>query len=144
MKAQSGPDYPEMAREAVTAALRDAGLPYTAVEAVVAGYCYGEPTCGTCTLPRPTSQPSNHRASCAPVQRVPQRRRSPTHTHTRAAHVRCLVVAGGGWWGGAWVVWRGAVRPGQRAVYEMGLTGVPVVNVNNNCSTGSTALFVAR
>ncbi|ELR15408.1 uncharacterized protein ACA1_275820 [Acanthamoeba castellanii str. Neff] len=78
MKAQTGPDYPEMAREAVTAALRDAGLPYTAVEAVVAGYCYGEPTCG------------------------------------------------------------------QRAVYEMGLTGVPVVNVNNNCSTGSTALFVAR
>lgn len=29
-------------------------------------------------------------------------------------------------------------------MYEMGLTGVPVVNVNNNCSTGSTALFVAR
>lgn len=53
MKAQSGPDYPEMAREAVTAALRDAGLPYTAVEAVVAGYCYGEPTCGTCLLPPP-------------------------------------------------------------------------------------------
>lgn len=26
----------------------------------------------------------------------------------------------------------------------MGLTGVPVINVNNNCSTGSTALFVAR
>jgi sterol carrier protein 2 len=33
---------------------------------------------------------------------------------------------------------------GQRAVYELGLTGVPVVNVNNNCSTGSTALFLAR
>jgi len=77
-KAQAGPDYPELAKEAVTAALRDARLSYNAVEAVVAGYCYGEPTCG------------------------------------------------------------------QRAVYEMGLTGVPVVNVNNNCSTGSTALFVAR
>ncbi|MDF3031180.1 MAG: lipid-transfer protein [Moraxellaceae bacterium] len=33
---------------------------------------------------------------------------------------------------------------GQRAVYELGLTGIPVVNVNNNCSTGSTALFLAR
>ena len=33
---------------------------------------------------------------------------------------------------------------GQRAVYEVGMTGVPVVNVNNNCSTGSTALFLAR
>jgi acetyl-CoA acyltransferase len=33
---------------------------------------------------------------------------------------------------------------GQRAVYELGLTGIPVVNVNNNCSTGSSALFLAR
>jgi acetyl-CoA acetyltransferase len=31
---------------------------------------------------------------------------------------------------------------GQRAVYEVGMTGI--VNVNNNCSTGSTALFLAR
>ena len=33
---------------------------------------------------------------------------------------------------------------GQRAVYGLGLTGIPVVNVNNNCSTGSTALYLAR
>lgn len=33
---------------------------------------------------------------------------------------------------------------GQRAVYEVGLTGIPVINVNNNCSTGSTALYLAR
>jgi acetyl-CoA acetyltransferase len=33
---------------------------------------------------------------------------------------------------------------GQRALYRLGLTGVPIVNVNNNCSTGSTALFLAR
>ncbi len=33
---------------------------------------------------------------------------------------------------------------GQRAVYEIGLTGIPVFNVNNNCSTGSTALMLAR
>ncbi|WP_026909840.1 lipid-transfer protein [Patulibacter minatonensis] len=33
---------------------------------------------------------------------------------------------------------------GQRAIYTLGLTGIPVVNVNNNCSTGSSALFLAR
>jgi len=33
---------------------------------------------------------------------------------------------------------------GQRAVYQLGLTGIPVVNVNNNCSTGSSALYLAR
>jgi len=33
---------------------------------------------------------------------------------------------------------------GQRAAYAVGLSGVPVFNVNNNCSTGSTALFLAR
>src|SRR5438876_1558928 len=32
---------------------------------------------------------------------------------------------------------------GQRAVYQLGLTGIPVFNVNNNCSTGSTALMLA-
>jgi sterol carrier protein 2 len=32
---------------------------------------------------------------------------------------------------------------GQRAVYELGLTGIPVFNVNNNCATGSTALMLA-
>jgi acetyl-CoA acetyltransferase len=31
---------------------------------------------------------------------------------------------------------------GQRAVYTLGLTGVPVFNVNNNCSTGSSALML--
>ena len=60
------------------AALKDAGINYKDVKAVVASYCYGEPTCG------------------------------------------------------------------QRAVYELGLTGVPVFNVNNNCSSGSTALMMAR
>jgi acetyl-CoA acetyltransferase len=33
---------------------------------------------------------------------------------------------------------------GQRAVYTVGMSGVPVFNVNNNCATGSTALFLAR
>ena len=71
-------DYPEMAREAGTRALQDAGIPYAAVEQAFVGYCYGESTSG------------------------------------------------------------------QRSVYQLGLTGIPVVNVNNNCSTGSSALYMAR
>ncbi|MFB7418572.1 lipid-transfer protein [Streptomyces sp. NPDC056121] len=37
-----------------------------------------------------------------------------------------------------------ASTAGQRAVYELGLTGVPVYNLNNNCATGSSALMLAR
>lgn len=33
---------------------------------------------------------------------------------------------------------------GQRAVYDLGLTGIPVFNVNNNCSTGSSALMLGK
>ncbi|OGA08474.1 MAG: lipid-transfer protein [Betaproteobacteria bacterium RIFCSPHIGHO2_12_FULL_69_13] len=33
---------------------------------------------------------------------------------------------------------------GQAALYPLGLTGIPVINVNNNCSTGSSALYLAR
>jgi sterol carrier protein 2 len=33
---------------------------------------------------------------------------------------------------------------GQRAVYTLGLTGIPIYNVNNNCATGSTALFMGK
>ena len=33
---------------------------------------------------------------------------------------------------------------GQRALYPVGMSGIPIINVNNNCSTGSTALFLAR
>ena len=33
---------------------------------------------------------------------------------------------------------------GMRAVYEVGQTGIPIFNVNSNCSTGSSALFGAR
>jgi acetyl-CoA acetyltransferase len=71
-------DYPDMAKEAGTKALDDAGIPYNEVEQAVVGYVYGESTCG------------------------------------------------------------------QRAVYQLGLTGIPVYNVNNNCSTGSTALFMGK
>ncbi|XP_004346192.2 lipid-transfer protein [Capsaspora owczarzaki ATCC 30864] len=33
---------------------------------------------------------------------------------------------------------------GQRAIYGLGLTGIPVYNTNNNCSTGSSALMLAK
>ncbi|SDJ70534.1 Acetyl-CoA acetyltransferase [Nocardioides sp. YR527] len=70
-------DYPDMALEAGTKALEDAGVGYDRIQQAYAGYCYGD--------------------SCA----------------------------------------------GHRAVYGLGLTGVPVFNVNSNCSTGSSALFLA-
>ncbi|MDP3699677.1 MAG: lipid-transfer protein [Hylemonella sp.] len=70
--------YPEMAAEAVRAALADAGLDYAQIQQAYVGYVYGDSTAG------------------------------------------------------------------QRALYEVGMNGIPIVNVNNNCSTGSTALFLAR
>ena len=33
---------------------------------------------------------------------------------------------------------------GQAAMASVGLSGVPIINVNNNCCTGSTAIFTAR
>lgn len=33
---------------------------------------------------------------------------------------------------------------GQRALYGVGRSGIPVINVNNNCASGATALFLAR
>ncbi|KAI9778806.1 MAG: hypothetical protein M1839_007896 [Geoglossum umbratile] len=33
---------------------------------------------------------------------------------------------------------------GQRVFYQFGMTGIPIYNVNNNCSTGATGLAIAR
>ncbi|KAF2156089.1 thiolase-like protein [Myriangium duriaei CBS 260.36] len=33
---------------------------------------------------------------------------------------------------------------GQRVFYQFGMTGIPIFNVNNNCSTGSTGLAIGR
>jgi acetyl-CoA acetyltransferase len=33
---------------------------------------------------------------------------------------------------------------GQRVFYDVGMTGIPIFNTNNNCATGSTGLFLAR
>src|SRR6202021_2921755 len=32
---------------------------------------------------------------------------------------------------------------GQAALYRLGMSGIPIVNVNNNCATGSTAWYLA-
>ena len=37
----------------------------------------------------------------------------------------------------------GDATSGQRACYEVGISGIPIFNMNNNCATGSTALFLA-
>ncbi|MCL2722810.1 MAG: lipid-transfer protein [Polyangiaceae bacterium] len=71
-------DYHVMAANAAKAALADAKIPYSEMEAAYCGYVYGDSTCG------------------------------------------------------------------QRSVYELGLTGIPIFNVNNNCATGSTALMLAK
>ena len=31
---------------------------------------------------------------------------------------------------------------GQRVLYDVGMTGIPIINVNNNCATGSTAFYL--
>jgi acetyl-CoA acetyltransferase len=33
---------------------------------------------------------------------------------------------------------------GQRALYKVGLSGIPIINVNNNCATGSSALYIGK
>jgi sterol carrier protein 2 len=33
---------------------------------------------------------------------------------------------------------------GQRVFYQFGMTQIPIFNVNNNCSTGSTGIYMAR
>lgn len=40
----------EMGQLAAEAALRDVGIQYDHVQAVVASYCYGDPTCGKCNV----------------------------------------------------------------------------------------------
>lgn len=38
----------------------------------------------------------------------------------------------------------GESTSGQRALYEVGMTGIPIYNVNSNCSTGANALLLAK
>ncbi len=73
---------------------------------------------------------------------------SPRYTELGADAVRMALDDAGvgyGWVQQAYVGYvYGDSTCGQRALYGVGMTGIPVVNVNNNCSTGSTALWLAR
>ena len=80
---------------------------------------FEKPGAGTGTTPTWRAKPAP-RLSRTPASR--------TTTSSRRASATCY----------------GESTCGQRAVYELGLTGIPVYNVNNNCSTGSTALFMAK
>mgnify|MGYP000857452405 FL=1 len=42
----SNPDYPQMAKQGVSRALRDANLSYKVAEKAAVGYVYGDSTCG--------------------------------------------------------------------------------------------------
>ncbi len=69
--------------------------------------------------------------------------------HVMGAEAAKLALADAGFdYGGVQQAYVGYVYGdstcGQRALYPVGMTGIPIVNVNNNCSTGSTALFLAR
>lgn len=54
--------------------------------------------------------------------------------HSRADHKFCLFF----------FLYKGESCCGQRALYPLGMTGIPIYNVNNNCSTGSSALLLAQ
>ena len=68
-------DYPALGKEAAEAALQDAGLKYGLVEHVVAGYNYGEPTCGQ-RVAYQLLDAYREKADAADIKRVCERRRS--------------------------------------------------------------------
>ena len=74
--------------------------------------------------------------------------RHPPYPEMAAEAVRLALADAGIGYGDVGQAYVGYVygdsTAGQCALYEVGMTGIPIVNVNNNCSTGSTALFLAR
>lgn len=73
---------------------------------------------------------------------------SPSYTELGADAVRMALADCGLGWESIREAYVGYVYGdstcGQRALYGVGMTGIPVINVNNNCATGSTALWLAR
>lgn len=73
---------------------------------------------------------------------------SPSYDAMGAEAIRLALSDAGAGYGEVRQIYAGYVYgdscAGQRAAYQVGLSGVPIVNVNNNCATGSTALFLAR
>jgi sterol carrier protein 2 len=73
---------------------------------------------------------------------------SPSYVEMGAEATRRVLADAGLGYGAIEQAYAGYVygdsTSGQRAFYQVGLTGLPIINVNNNCSTGSTALYLAR
>ncbi|MGQ7819311.1 lipid-transfer protein [Metapseudomonas furukawaii] len=73
---------------------------------------------------------------------------SPSYTDMGAAAVRLALKDAGVDYDKVQMAFAGYVygdsTSGQTAIYEVGRTAIPIINVNNNCSTGSTALYLAR
>lgn len=92
----------------------------------------------------------NSKAFVAGVGMVPFRKPGASETYDRmgAEAIRLALADAGIGYGDVQQAYAGYVygdsTAGQVAVYQVGMTGIPVINVNNNCSTGSTALFLAR
>lgn len=90
------------------------------------------------------------KAIVAGVGMVPFRKPGASETYDRmgAEAIRLALADAGIDYGDVQQAYAGYVygdsTAGQVAVYQVGMTGIPVINVNNNCSTGSTALFLAR
>lgn len=86
----------------------------------------------------------------AGIGMVPFRKpsRSDTYDVMAAAAVREALADAGLDYGAVEQAYAGYVYAdscaGQKVLYDIGMTGIPVVNVTNNCATGSTALFLAR
>jgi acetyl-CoA acetyltransferase len=89
-------------------------------------------------------------AIVAGVGMIPFRKPGASETYDRmgAEAIRLALADAGIAYGEVQQAYAGYVygdsTAGQVAVYSVGMSGIPVINVNNNCSTGSTALFLAR
>jgi len=75
-------------------------------------------------------------------------RNSPTYVELGLAAIRDALADAGLAYAEVEQVFAGYVYgdscSGHRVAYEAGLSGVPVFNVNSNCSSGSSALYLAR
>lgn len=74
--------------------------------------------------------------------------RSPTYDEMAAAAIRDALVDAGIDYSLIQQAYAGYMyadsAAGQRVAYQVGMTGIPILNVHNNCGTGSSALFLAR
>lgn len=93
---------------------------------------------------------NNHRVMVAGVGMVPFAKPGQSDTYdVMASNAACQALADAGVdYDDVQQAYAGYVYGdstcGQKAIYRLGMSGIPIINVNNNCSTGSTALYLAR